>query len=46
MAAYRWSYARTTAQVDYLDANFADDDQMLDIILQQTADDEELATRQ
>ena len=29
-------YPRTTAQVDYLDAILADDDQKLDIILQQT----------
>ena len=38
-------YPRTTAQVDYLDAILADGDQKLDVVLQLTADDEELVKR-
>jgi adenylate kinase len=38
-------YPRTTAQVDYLDSILADGDQKLDVVLQLTADDEELVTR-
>ena len=38
-------YPRTTAQVDYLDGILADGDQKLDVVLQLTADDEELVTR-
>jgi adenylate kinase len=38
-------YPRTTAQVDYLDQILADGDQKLDVVLQLTADDEELVTR-
>jgi adenylate kinase len=38
-------YPRTTEQVDYLDAILADGDQKLDVVLQLTADDEELVTR-
>ena len=38
-------YPRTTAQVDYLDEILADGDQKLDVVLQLTADDEELVTR-
>ncbi|WP_456506855.1 adenylate kinase family protein [Arthrobacter sp. TE12232] len=36
---------RTTEQVDYLDAILADGDQKLDVVLQLTADDEELVKR-
>ncbi|WP_267279310.1 adenylate kinase [Arthrobacter sp. CDRTa11] len=38
-------YPRTTAQVDYLDAILAKGEQKLDVVLQLTADDEELVTR-
>jgi adenylate kinase len=38
-------YPRTTAQVDYLDQILAAGDQKLDVVLQLTADDEELVTR-
>jgi adenylate kinase len=38
-------YPRTTAQVDYLDGILADGGQLLDVVLQLTADDEELVTR-
>jgi adenylate kinase len=38
-------YPRTTAQVDYLDQILADGDQKLDVVLQLTADDEELVAR-
>ena len=38
-------YPRTTAQVDYLDDILAGADQKLDVVLQLTADDEELVTR-
>ncbi|MDQ0866246.1 adenylate kinase family enzyme [Arthrobacter globiformis] len=38
-------YPRTTAQVDYLDQILADGDQKLDVVLQLTADDEELVSR-
>ena len=38
-------YPRTTAQVDYLDEILAEGDQKLDVVLQLTADDEELVTR-
>ncbi|MET3809497.1 adenylate kinase [Arthrobacter sp. UYEF3] len=38
-------YPRTTAQVDYLDAILTDGEQKLDVVLQLTADDEELVTR-
>jgi adenylate kinase len=38
-------YPRTTAQVDYLDSILANGDQKLDVVLQLTADDEELVTR-
>lgn len=38
-------YPRTTAQVDYLDAILADGEQKLDVVLQLTADDEELVKR-
>ena len=38
-------YPRTTAQVDYLDEILADGDQKLDVVLQLTADDEELVKR-
>ena len=37
-------YPRTTAQVDYLDEILAEGDQKLDVVLQLTADDEELVT--
>jgi adenylate kinase len=38
-------YPRTTAQVDYLDEILAKGEQKLDVVLQLTADDEELVTR-
>lgn len=38
-------YPRTTTQVDYLDQILAADDQKLDVVLQLTADDEEIVTR-
>ncbi|WP_427175169.1 adenylate kinase [Arthrobacter sp. 92] len=38
-------YPRTTAQVDYLDAILANGGQQLDVVLQLTADDEELVSR-
>jgi adenylate kinase len=38
-------YPRTTAQVEYLDQILAADDEKLDVVLQLTADDEELVTR-
>ena len=38
-------YPRTTAQVDYLDQILADREQRLEVVLQLTADDEELVTR-
>lgn len=38
-------YPRTTAQVDELDAILAENDQQLDVVLQLTADDEELVRR-
>ncbi|MBN3497116.1 nucleoside monophosphate kinase [Arthrobacter pascens] len=38
-------YPRTTAQVDYLDEILANGDQKLDVVLQLTADDEELVAR-
>lgn len=38
-------YPRTTAQVDYLDEILADGDEKLDVVLQLTADDEELVHR-
>ncbi|WP_180987485.1 adenylate kinase [Arthrobacter sp. AFG20] len=38
-------YPRTTAQVDYLDQILANRDQKLDVVLQLTADDEELVAR-
>ncbi|GAP55630.1 adenylate kinase [Arthrobacter sp. Hiyo6] len=38
-------YPRTTAQVDYLDGILAEGDQKLDVVLQLTADDEELVKR-
>ncbi|WP_200951896.1 adenylate kinase [Arthrobacter sp. Soil736] len=38
-------YPRTTAQVDYLDEILANGEQKLDVVLQLTADDEELVTR-
>ena len=38
-------YPRTTAQVDYLDEILANGDQKLDVVLQLTADDEELVKR-
>ncbi len=38
-------YPRTTAQVDYLDQILAEGEQELDVVLQLTADDEELVTR-
>jgi adenylate kinase len=38
-------YPRTTAQVDYLDEVLARGGQQLDVVLQLTADDEELVTR-
>ena len=44
MAASRWTCTRT-AQVDYLHAILADGDKKLDIVLEQTADNEELVTR-
>jgi adenylate kinase len=38
-------YPRTTAQVDYLDEILAKDLEQLDVVLQLTADDEELVSR-
>ncbi|MDP9998425.1 adenylate kinase [Pseudarthrobacter sulfonivorans] len=38
-------YPRTTAQVDYLDGILANSDEKLDVVLQLTADDEELVSR-
>lgn len=38
-------YPRTTAQVDYLDEILANRDHTLDVVLQLTADDQELVTR-
>ncbi|RAM37311.1 adenylate kinase [Arthrobacter globiformis] len=38
-------YPRTTAQVDYLDQVLAENDEKLDVVLQLTADDEELISR-
>ncbi|KQR83042.1 adenylate kinase [Arthrobacter sp. Leaf337] len=38
-------YPRTTAQVDYLDEILANGEQKLDVVLQLTADDEELVHR-
>jgi len=38
-------YPRTTAQVDYLDGILAEGGQSLDVVLQLTADDEELVAR-
>lgn len=38
-------YPRTTAQIDYLDEILADGDQRLDVVVQLTADDEELVAR-
>ncbi len=38
-------YPRTTAQVDYLDEILAENDAELDVVLQLTADDEELVAR-
>ena len=38
-------YPRTTAQVDYLDHILAEGEQELDVVLQLTADDEELVQR-
>jgi adenylate kinase len=38
-------YPRTTAQVDYLDAILADGNQRLGVVVQLTADDEELVAR-
>ena len=38
-------YPRTTAQVDYLDEILAKGDEKLDVVLQLTADDEELVSR-
>lgn len=38
-------YPRTTAQVDYLDNILAETQQELDVVLQLTADDEELVSR-
>jgi adenylate kinase len=38
-------YPRTTCQVDELDAFLASGDQVLDVVLQLTADDEELVSR-
>jgi adenylate kinase len=38
-------YPRTTAQVDYLDGILAEGGQSLDVVLQLTADDEELVSR-
>ncbi|WP_307031647.1 adenylate kinase [Arthrobacter globiformis] len=38
-------YPRTTAQVDYLDGIIADSKQKIDVVLQLTADDEELVKR-
>ena len=38
-------YPRTTAQADYLDEILANGDQKLDVVLQLTADDEELVAR-
>ncbi|MCO4239328.1 adenylate kinase [Pseudarthrobacter sp. MDT3-28] len=38
-------YPRTTAQVDYLDEILADGNQRLDVVVQLTADDEELVAR-
>jgi adenylate kinase len=38
-------YPRTTAQVDYLDEILAKDEEKLDVVLQLTADDEELVHR-
>jgi adenylate kinase len=38
-------YPRTTAQVDYLDGILARKDQKLDVVVQLTADDEELVAR-
>ncbi|HEY8701466.1 MAG TPA: adenylate kinase [Arthrobacter sp.] len=38
-------YPRTTAQVDYLDRILSDVDKQLDVVLQLTADDDELVTR-
>ncbi len=38
-------YPRTAVQVDYLDEILAADDQSLDLVLQLTADNEELVTR-
>jgi len=38
-------YPRTTAQVDYLDAILAKGEEKLDVVLQLTADDEELVHR-
>jgi adenylate kinase len=38
-------YPRTAGQVDYLDDVLAQDGQQLDVVLQLTADDEELVTR-
>ena len=38
-------YPRTTAQVDYLDDILAEGEEKLDVVLQLTADDEELVSR-
>ncbi|MCU1519246.1 MAG: adenylate kinase, partial [Pseudarthrobacter sp.] len=38
-------YPRTTAQVDYLDGILSDGNEKLDVVLQLTADDEELVHR-
>jgi adenylate kinase len=38
-------YPRTTAQVEYLDQILANTEEKLDVVLQLTADDEELVTR-
>ncbi|WP_235564266.1 nucleoside monophosphate kinase, partial [Arthrobacter sp. Soil762] len=38
-------YPRTTAQVDYLDGILANSEEKLDVVLQLTADDEELVSR-
>jgi adenylate kinase len=38
-------YPRTAAQVDYLDEILAKDEQKLDVVLQLTADDDELVMR-